>query len=88
MDDNASDPGVPVVRESSLADVAMMSLRELFASDDSVLAVAIRRVVDDLERSEQAISGWSSYVDGSGPVAGTGSGPATGVCARQPPEPA
>jgi FXSXX-COOH protein len=52
-----------VPRPSLLADVSMTELAELFDSDDSVLAVALRRVVDSAEQSAQTISGWSSYVD-------------------------
>lgn len=62
MDDNAVDLGQGP-RETKLADIAAMSLTELFASDDSVLAAAVRRVVNDVARSTQTISGWSSYVD-------------------------
>lgn len=51
------------VRESDLADVSLVSLADLFASEDTVLAVSLRRVVDEVERSAKAISGWSSYVD-------------------------
>jgi FXSXX-COOH protein len=64
---NASDPTESGTRESDLTDVSLVSLAELFASKETVLAVALRRVVGEVERSAQAISGWSSYVDGTSP---------------------
>jgi hypothetical protein len=67
-DEDARKLTGPVIRESGLADVSMVTLAELFASQDSVLAVALRRAVSGVEQSAQAISGWSSYVDGSGPA--------------------
>jgi FXSXX-COOH protein len=60
-----ADPGEGATRASALADVSLTSLAELFVSDDSVLAVALRRVVGSVEESVQAISGWSSFVDSS-----------------------
>ena len=68
VDNHASEQGGPAARESHLADVAVVSLAELFASREDVLAVAVRRVVSEAEQSAQAISGWSSYVDGTGPA--------------------
>jgi FXSXX-COOH protein len=58
-----ADSGEGATRASLLADVSMTSLADLFNSDDSVLAVALRRVVGSVEESAQAISGWSSFVD-------------------------
>lgn len=53
----------PDERPALLADVSGVPLADLFPSDDSVLGVAIRRVVDGAEVAAQAISGWSSFVD-------------------------
>jgi FXSXX-COOH protein len=52
-------------RESALADVSLVSLADLLAASDNVLAAAVRRAVSEVDRSVQAISGWSSYVDGT-----------------------
>ena len=50
-------------KPSLLADVSATTLADLFGSDDTVLANALRRVVDSAAQSAQTISGWSSYVD-------------------------
>lgn len=55
--------GEDVPRLSPLADVSMAALADLFGSEDTVLAEALRRVVNSAESSAQTISGWSSYVD-------------------------
>jgi FXSXX-COOH protein len=68
VNDEASEPRDPPVQESILADVSMTSLADLFASEDTTLAVALRRVVGDVDRSAETISGWSSYIDGSSSV--------------------
>lgn len=45
-----------------LVDITGISLADL-ATNDTALGHAVRRVLDDVERSGEAISGWSSYVD-------------------------
>jgi FXSXX-COOH protein len=64
MDDNLSEQDAQTPRDSILPDVAQMPLRELFASEDTALAAAVRRVAEEIEQSVQAIAGWSSYIDG------------------------
>jgi hypothetical protein len=56
-------PESSTCRLSLLADVSETTLADLFGEDTTVLAVAVRRVVDSVEQSAQTISGWSSYVD-------------------------
>jgi FXSXX-COOH protein len=50
-------------RESLINDVSAVPLSELVASSDSALTQSLQRILDELERSAQAISGWASYVD-------------------------
>ncbi len=58
----------PTVHESALTDVSGLTLADLFANDTTVLGAAVRRVVHEVESAAQAISGWSSYVDGPQPT--------------------
>jgi FXSXX-COOH protein len=51
------------LRRSSIVDVSRLSLADLATSDDTVLAHSIRQLLADAERSTEAISGWSSYLD-------------------------
>jgi len=55
--------GEPELLVSPMVDVSAMTLASLAASDDSVLANSIRRILSEVEHSAEAISGWSSYVD-------------------------
>jgi uncharacterized protein YegL len=59
--DDPSDDDLP------LLDVESVPLSELLISGDTVLAHAIRRCLKEIETQVEAISGWSSYVDGTGP---------------------
>lgn len=47
--------------ESAIPDVSAMKFVEVLSSSSSALAEAVRRVVDEVERTAEAISGWSSY---------------------------
>ena len=51
------------VFEALLADVGSVPIDELVKSGNAVLARSIQQVVDDLERSDDAISGWQSFID-------------------------
>lgn len=77
MDTDANGQDEPPARESHLADLSLVPLAELFASRQDVLAAAVRRAVGEVERSARAISGWSSYIDvtGPAPVAATATAP-------------
>lgn len=50
-------------RDSLIVDVSQIPITDLATSDDSVLANSIRRVLADLERATESISGWSSYIE-------------------------
>jgi len=50
-------------RRSPIVDVSGIGLADLATSDDSVLAHSIRHLLTEVERSAEAISGWSSYID-------------------------
>jgi FXSXX-COOH protein len=70
MTDNAPEPAEqpapspePEERRSLIVDVTAIPITDLDASDDTVLANSIRRLLADLERSTESISGWSSYVE-------------------------
>jgi FXSXX-COOH protein len=52
-----SEPNPPLV------DISGISLADIPATNGTVLAHALRRVLDDVERSGESISGWSSYVN-------------------------
>lgn len=54
------------IGDDLLIDVSDISLSDLLADDDSVLANAIRRRIKEVDRQVEAISGWSSYIDGTG----------------------
>lgn len=47
---------------SPMVDVSGMTLADVTASDHSVVANSLRRILSEVEHSAQAISGWSSYV--------------------------
>lgn len=63
MDQNQGEAEGPSFRESDLVNLSTIPLAELLSVDHSVLAAAMRRVLDEAERSSEAISGWSSYID-------------------------
>jgi len=44
-----------------LVDVSQMSIRELFATDDSVIASCVRRLVGNLHRPDGILSGFQSF---------------------------
>jgi hypothetical protein len=63
-----ADEGQPSeATDDLLLDVSDISLSDLLADGDDVLAHAIRRRIKEVDRQVEAISGWSSYVDGTGP---------------------
>lgn len=58
MDDaHEADPADPA---APLIDVTRMELTELIASDDTVLAAAVRRILADLDQGE-VIAGFGNY---------------------------
>lgn len=50
-------------RPAALPDVAGVPLLDLLHSGDPAIAAGIARLVADADRSAQAISGWSSFID-------------------------
>jgi FXSXX-COOH protein len=55
-DENQVDP-------APLIDVNRIPLADLLASDDTVLAAAVRRVLTELDRTGEIIAGFGSYAD-------------------------
>ncbi|MGH3693653.1 MAG: FxSxx-COOH cyclophane-containing RiPP peptide [Pseudonocardiaceae bacterium] len=52
--------------EADLVDLSGLSLADLRELDDSVLAHALRRILADAERPEEAVAAFESYIDGIG----------------------
>jgi FXSXX-COOH protein len=57
-DAHEADPADPA---APLIDVTRMELTELIASDDTVLAAALDRVLTELDAAGEIIAGFSSY---------------------------
>lgn len=48
--------------EGALVDVAHLTLTDLRGLDDSALARALRRILDEVDRSQGAVAGWQSAI--------------------------
>jgi FXSXX-COOH protein len=48
--------------ESDLVDVSRVSLSDLRGLEDSALARALRRVLDEVDRTQGAVAGWQSAI--------------------------
>ncbi|GAA0796639.1 FxSxx-COOH cyclophane-containing RiPP peptide [Spirilliplanes yamanashiensis] len=60
MDEATGDGAGPAVWRSTLVDVTELSLAELAATGDDVLAHALRRLAADLESPDEPIAGFNS----------------------------
>jgi len=47
---------------SDLVDVSSISLSDLRGLEDSALARALRRVLDEVDRTQGAVAGWQSAI--------------------------
>jgi hypothetical protein len=47
--------------ETDLADVSLLTVAGLLASDSSVLANSLQRLLSEVDLSAEAISAWSSF---------------------------
>lgn len=47
---------------SDLVDVSSVSLSDLRGLEDSALARALRRVLDEVDRTQGAVAGWQSAI--------------------------
>ena len=47
---------------SELVDITNVSLTELRGLEDSALARAMRRIFDEVDRSQGAVAGWQSAI--------------------------
>lgn len=61
MDVRLGSDGAGDDRVDALIDVTQVPLAELLASDERVLAAAMRRVLADVEQAREIIAGFSSY---------------------------
>lgn len=61
MDTTAGSPASGEEREP-LVDVTDWSLAELVHSDDTVLAAALRRLLSEIDRPQEIIAAFQSYV--------------------------
>jgi FXSXX-COOH protein len=48
--------------DTYLVDVSDVSLTELRGLEDSALARALRRIFDEIDRSQGAVAGWQSAI--------------------------
>lgn len=58
----AASPYPDRMPESELVDVTLLSLTDQEAWKDGAVVESINRIIDDLARSAESISGWSSYL--------------------------
>jgi FXSXX-COOH protein len=63
MNEDADGQRGPRTRQSELIDVSTLPLTELLSVQNSALDNALRRILDDVDRSGEAISSWSSYLE-------------------------
>ena len=57
MDENRS-----AERKSEIVDVTSLAFASQESWQDGAVIESIRHILDDLERSAESISGWSSYI--------------------------
>ena len=62
MESTASDRVDGDDQESGYVDVSRLPLRELIGADDTVLGHSMRRLLTEMDRPQEIIAAFSSYV--------------------------